>query len=407
MQPFQLTAAKVALPVVIFASLYGIAKLIGANPPAAEKREFEGNSALIVEALRLEPVDYTIQLESYGTVQPRTRTNLVSQVGGQVRSVHPSFRDGGFFNQGDVLIEIDPRDYRADVDIARGTLMEARQTLLEAQARSAQAQADWDALGNDTPASPLVLRQPQLDAAEARVASAEASLRKAQLSLERTQVTAPFDGRVLSQDVDIGQVVNAMTVLGDIYATDDVEIRLPLRNRDLQFIDLPEAVGDQSQASVAFESDLLEGQRWHGSVVRTEAAIDTAARQLHVVARVDDPFGRDNNAGTPMKIGQYVTAQITGRSLQDVLVVPNANIYQGTFVFVVDNGVLDRRRVDIAWQNASESVISAGIEAGEMLVTTQLGQVATGTRVQVSGAATRDRRDANAAAPASNGTTSR
>ncbi|MEL7374481.1 MAG: efflux RND transporter periplasmic adaptor subunit, partial [Pseudomonadota bacterium] len=95
--------------------------------------------------------------------------------------------------------------------------------------------------------------------------------------------------------------------------------------------------------------------------------------------------------GLPIKIGQYVTAQISGRTIQDAIVIPNQIIYQGAFVYVVDDGVLDRRRIDIAWQNEIESIVTSGLEPGEQVVTTQLGQVTSGTRVTVTGAAARDR----------------
>ncbi|MEM8548711.1 MAG: efflux RND transporter periplasmic adaptor subunit [Pseudomonadota bacterium] len=402
MNPIVNALTKISIPAGILGFFLVVAALIDANPPEADRGRAGGSEALIVEALRLEPRDYQVVLDSYGTVQPRTQAALVSQVAGQITRVSPSFREGGFFTTGDVLVEIDARDYAADVDIAEATLMSARQTLAEAEARSQQALEDWARLGNTDPAPPLVQREPQLRAARAQVDSAEAQLRKAELSLERTRIRAPFDGRVLTQSVDVGQVVNALATLGSVYATDDVEIRLPLRNRDLAFVDLPDATTELSGqgAAVTLISELGGPHRWSGALVRTEGAIDTDARQLHVVAKVQDPFGRDGVSGAPMKIGEYVTATIGGRTVPDALVIPNANIYQGTFVFVVTDGVLDRRRIDIAWQNDSESLVASGVSAGEQIVTTQLGQVATGTRVTVRGADMSGTQDTSAAAGA-------
>ena len=83
-----------------------------------------------------------------------------------------------------------------------------------------------------------------------------------------------------------------------------------------------------------------------------------------------------------------------GKTIADALVVPNVVLSQGTFVFVVDEGVLDRRRVDVLWQNDIESIVADGIAAGEQVVTTQLGLVTSGTRVQIMNAAMQDRREA-------------
>ena len=379
---------RILLPLIVLALLFGVALSI--KPPETASRGNGGPPRLLVEALTISASDYEVVLESYGTVQPRTRSQLVAQVGGQILTISPAFRDGGFFRKGDVLIEIDPRDYVADVRIAEATLLDARQALADAEARADQARAAWQRLGNEGEPPPLVAREPQLQAAAARLASADAALTKAKLALERTRVLAPYDGRVLSQDADVGQVVGANAPLGSIYATDSVEVRLPLRNRDLGYIDLPELDARADFAAVIFASELDDASRWGGTLVRTDGEIDPIARQLHVTARVDDPYGRSEN-GLPIKIGQYVTAQISGRTIQDAIVIPNQIIYQGAFVYVVDDGVLDRRRIDIAWQNEIESIVTSGLEPGEQVVTTQLGQVTSGTRVTVTGAAARDR----------------
>ena len=106
-------------------------------------------------------------------------------------------------------------------------------TLSEEQARVAQAEQDWQRLGNSKQAPDLVLRKPQLMAAQATVYSAEAGFSKAaELALERSNIIAPYTGRVLSKSVDVGQVVSVGTELAEIYAVDYVEIRLPLKNKD-------------------------------------------------------------------------------------------------------------------------------------------------------------------------------
>ncbi len=381
---------KILLPVIIFGGFLLVAVLINLNPPETGQRSsFEGPQ-LAVEATTLVPRDYTVSLQSYGTVQPRTRSMLVAQVSGQIVSVNPNVRDGGFFERGDVLVSIDDRDYVADVRIAEASLADARQALAEAEARTEQARQDWERLGNEGPAPDLVLRVPQLEAAKARVRSAEATLQKAQLDLERTRIRAPFAGRVLRKFVDLGQVVGMNSQIAEIYATDVVEIRLPLRNRDLPLIDLPEAFRysdtvENSGAPVEIRSELAGDTTWQAELVRTEGAIDATARQLHVIAKIDDPFGNGDMSRSPLKIGQYVTAQLRGRTVPNALVIPNQTIYQGTYVYTVEDGILRRRDVDIAWQNDDEAIIAGGLNPGDKLVTTALGQVTSGIRVSILG----------------------
>ena len=382
---------KRLIPISIFAALVLIAVLIRMNPPEAPQRPAFSGPMMSVETQPVIARDYQVMLQSYGTVQPRTRSMLIVQVGGQIVSINENVRDGGFFEKGDILGQIDPRDYEADVQIAEATLADARQALAEAVARSEQAEEDWRRLGNEGEPTDLVLRIPQLEAARARVNSAESALSKAKLDLERTNIVAPFAGRVLRKLVDLGQVVGMNTQLAEIYATDVVEVRLPLRNRDLGFIDLPESyrfadVDSADRLDAIIRSDLIGDEEWRAELVRTEGAIDESARQLHVIAQIDDPFGRESEGRSPIKIGQYVTAEIEGKALSNVLVIPNNTIYQGTYVYTVEDGILRRKDIDIAWQNDDEAVVASGLQPGDELVTTPLGQVTSGIRVSIIGA---------------------
>ena len=379
---------KKIAPLLILLVLGGLAFLLVRNPPEANRRPPPAGPQLTVDVMKVESRPYHVRLESYGTVQPRIQSMLVAQVSGEIKSINDSLREGGFFEKDEVLLKIDDRDYLADVKIAEAALLDARQVLAEEKARSAQALEDWQRLGREGEASDLVLRKPQLLAAEARVISAESALQKARLDLERTRIVAPYAGRVMEKMVDLGQVVNNNSPLAEVYAVDKVEVRLPLRNRDLAFIDLPEDYRFESEQTpgprVTIRSELAGGSEWQGQVVRTESAIDDNARQLHVVAQVDDPFGEQARGKTPLKIGQYVTAELSGKQLSGALVIPNRSIYQGSYVYVVVDGVLKRRDIRIAWQNQDQAIIESGLEIGEQLVLTSLGQVTSGVRVQLN-----------------------
>jgi RND family efflux transporter MFP subunit len=374
---------KTLLPVGILVAAVAVALVIRGNPPEARQRPARVGPQLTVETATLSAQSYQIMVPSYGFVRPRRKTLMVSQVAGQIVSTAASFDEGRFFSKGEVLLRIDPRDYEADVLIAAATLADAKQMLAEEQARAEQALSDWGLVRNAGKPRALVLREPHMQAAQARVASAEASLTKAKLDLERTAIRAPYDGRVLNQMVELGQVVAANTQLGEIYSTDTAEVRLPIQNGDLRFVDLPERVG--SAVPVSVYSELVVDHVWEAQIVRTEGAIDDTARQLHVIAEIPSPF-ESGDGRWSLKIGEYVTAQIAGRELQGVIMIPASAIYQGSFAYVVEGGLLQRRELDIAWSNESEALVVAGLAAGEELVTTLLGQVTSGVAVKVKGA---------------------
>lgn len=381
---------KYFLPVGILALTAVLWHLIKANPPENKRGRGAPVAQMTVEVERVKPTDYQVFVDSFGVVKPRTNSVLVAQVAGQIVFVSPTFREGGFFEKGDVLLRIDDRDHQAEVKIAQSGLMTAKQQYLEEQARANQAGVDWNRLGSGKSATDLVLRKPQLAAAQAKMLSAEAQLEKAQLNLERTQVIAPFAGRILKQNVDVGQVVARNNNLAQIYAVDYVEVRLPIKNNDLALMNLPETFRHQSSSGVdsgkikvTLQSDLIGEQSWQGEVVRTEGAIDSNAQQLYVVAQIADPYSNEHNA--PVKIGQYVKAQIAGKNIQGALVIPSSAIYQGSYVYVVEDGVLLRKNIETRWHNGIDSVVQSGLDFGDQLVLTSLGQVSSGTRVNILG----------------------
>ncbi|MGE6462186.1 efflux RND transporter periplasmic adaptor subunit [Pseudoalteromonas tetraodonis] len=383
----KLNKQKIIVPAAIIIATIFLVMFIKGNPPKASRFSAPPKAKINVAVKPLQLIDYPVEIDSFGTVKPRTQSMLVAQVSGLIIDINERFREGGFFEKGDVLLQLDDRDLKAEVKSAQANLLNAEQNLLEEQARGRQALTDWQRLGNESEPSILVLRKPQLAAAQAQVLSAQAQLEKAQLNLERTKIKAPYAGRVLNRSVDLGQVVSNNMQLATIYATDSVEIRLPIKNKDLPFINLPEQYRDgaknQRGSAVNFTSDLIGEQQWQGQLIRTEGAIDESAQQLYVVAKINDPYKSTSDNQYPVKIGQYVKAKINGKVASQVLVIPNSAIYQGSYVYVVENGTLQRKNIALAWQNALQGIVSKGLEAGSQLVLTPLGQVSSGTPVQI------------------------
>ena len=374
---------------MVLSALVFAAYIVSSNPPTAKRGRPSATPQLSVQVQKLTRSDLALTIDSYGTIQPRTQSKLLPQVSGQIISISPKFRAGGFFEQGDILVQLDQRDLLAEVKISQASLFSAKQNLSEEQARVEQAKQDWQRLGNSEQAPDLVLRKPQLLAAQATVLSAQASLAKAKLALERSDIVAPYTGRILNKSVDVGQVVSVGTGLAEIYAVDYVEIRLPLKNKDLPYMILPENSRfedetTQDQPAVTIYSDLATRQSWFGKVVRTEGAFDEASQQLFVVAQIDDPYGKNDSDSMPLKIGQYVSAKIAGKVIKKALTIPNRAIYQGSYVYVVEDNLLKRKNITIAWQNDEVAMIKTGVETNQLLVLTPLGQVTSGTIVNVS-----------------------
>jgi RND family efflux transporter MFP subunit len=311
-------------------------------------------------------------------------------VSGRIIEVSPDFRQGGFFEKGEVLVTIEPRDYELALATAEAQVAQAQAALEQELALAEVVKNDWKELGKEAPA--LGLRKPQIAAAEAALLSAQAQLERARVDLERTRIRAPYAGRVLEQAADIGQFVSVGTVLAQIYAVDYVEIPLPLGNRQLEYVQLPERFRDDADTArgagpaVTIEADIgRTTYQWQGQIVRVEGAIDTQSRQLFVVAQVDDPYARGPQGRPPLRIGQFVRARIQGRTLDDVIVLPRAALREGSQVLVVDEeSHLQRKTVKVAWSDDERVVVSEGLDTGDVVTLTSLSIAASGTLVRAT-----------------------
>ena len=374
------------LGLIVLSLSLATAYYLNSNPPNAQ-REKPPVAVLQVEHLIAEPQNYAIEVESYGIVQARTRGNLTARVSGEIINVSDNFRSGSFFEKDDLLLQIDPRDFQTALVNAKANVSKAQATLAQEQAQADQAAKDWQRLGNSGKAPDLVLRKPQLSAARAELEWNNAALAKAHLGLSRTQITAPYNGRIISKHVDLGQYVTTGTNLAEIFAIDYAEVRLPLSSNDYAQLEIIEsyqaenkAGSDEKKPQVKIVSQLgNQKQIYNGFISRSEGVFDSSTRQIRVVAHIDDPYGMSQ----PLIIGQFVTAIIKGREIRNVFVIPNRAIYQGSYVFVVEDGVIKRRDIKLDWQDSEMSVISEGLVSGDIVVTTPLNDSISGTKVRL------------------------
>jgi RND family efflux transporter MFP subunit len=225
----------VVFSVLLLAAGAAVAVAAVALRPQPERHSVETPPPLVqVVRAVVEPV--SLDVVSQGTVEPVTASSLVAQVAGRVTAVSESFADGAFFRPGQVLLEIDRRDYELALRDAEAALAQARVGLEREQAEADVARREWQELGRGGEPNPLVLHEPQLAQARASVAAAEAAVERARLDLQRTRLSAPFAGRVRAKRADLGQYVTPGTPVADVFSTEAAEIRLPVSKDDLAFL---------------------------------------------------------------------------------------------------------------------------------------------------------------------------
>jgi RND family efflux transporter MFP subunit len=326
----------------------------------------------------------TVQLSvlTYGSVLPRTESELIPEVSGRVIKISPSMVSGGFIRKGEILLEIDPLDYEVALEQARASLAAAKSELSNAkkaherlldlakQQSASQSQQD-DALNR------LRFRQ-------ASIREAAARLSRAERDISRTKIKAPYDGRVRSKRVDFGQFVNRGAPIASLYATDFAEVRLPLHDEELAHLDLPLAGQESPNQPTAILRARFAGANhtWEGKIVRTEGELDPKTRMINVVAQVEAPYERSGNR-PPLAIGLFVEAEIIGNTVDNVYIVPRSALQANEQIYVLSSEYrLQFRDVNILRTVEEDVYITSGFKSGETICLSTISNAVEGMLVE-------------------------
>lgn len=380
---------QAVLAVVILFVGFGILKKLASmrKPPVKKPRVV---TSPLLNAERVHSESMQMVVNGFGTVRPKVEIKVIPQVSGKVVACHANFVNGGFFKAGEGLITIDPQDYAFAVENAAATVAQAQVQLDKELAEQVVALQEWGQLYEGAePTSPLVRRDLQVNYAKAQLKSAEASLKTAELNLDRTVIRVPFDGRISEESVDLGQFVTVGQSLATVYATDAVEIVVPLADHKLAWFDVPlgyqngQGQGDQKGSEVELTSDFAGAiHTWSGRVVRTEGRIDPMSRMVNIVIEVEKPFELSNSR-PPLVPGMFVEVGIKGKMLDNVVRIRRDAVHNRNEVWVHEGDVLRIKQVEIARQGKEYSYVSSGIEDGSVVVTSPLDAVMDGMKIRI------------------------
>lgn len=376
---------KAVVPLATVAVSLGMAwQLIATKPQPPQQAVAEAVPA--VNAARVSKHTVCFPVHSQGTVTPRTESTLVAPVTGRIVSVAESFDESGFFRKGDVLVQIDRRDFQVQILRLEASLKSAQAEQLEAkqnldrqtslQERGATTQADVDQA------------QAALDKAIAGIAELEAQLVEAKNSENDTAVLAPFDGCIRQKQADVGQYVVTGTALAACFATDSVEVRLPVSNQDFGLLGLPlgTTLEPGKGPDVMLEA-VFAGRRchWQGTIVRSEAMIDARSRMVYLVASVERPYeATEANGGQPLAVGMFVEVTIRCHPVDEAVVLPEACVSHAGELFVIDKQArLQRREVAVLRRQHNWVVVRGDLADGDQVCATRLDHPIPGMKVQI------------------------
>jgi len=418
---------KIIIPILVLvgAGLFG--QYLIDTGPEAKKKPFVQRLP-VVEVLPLKAQPYTVYIEASGIVTAGTQSNLVSEVSGRIVNISDNFSEGSYFDKGEVLLEIDKSNYLSAIEIAKSEVEVNRASLKQLVAeeksnrRSIQLAKKNLNIGNkelarlralykrrtisrsalDTEEQRINQLQQSLQnlegsqstfssrksAIQARINSSNAKVKQESLTLSRATIKAPYAGRILTKNVDIGQFVSTGSMLAEIYATDFVNVELPLSLNQYELLGMPEAfinrkiTSDDLPTVTLTNPDSLRKDNWQGRVVRTGAALDAQSRQINVIVRVDKPYEAREGISSPIRIGQYLKARIKGKMFNNVYVLPPVAVIYNREIRLLKDGKINIVPVQVIWNSPKATVVQTNEKIeGEQLILTNLTQAVNGMAV--------------------------
>jgi RND family efflux transporter MFP subunit len=358
---------KALVPVAVLAgSLAASAALVVARP-VPEAGDVEERLP-VVAVVAAAPGAHRMLVRAQGTVEPRTENELVAEVGGRLAWTSTALESGSFFAAGEVLARIEPADYEIALERARAALERARSQRKLADANLARSRVLHEAGAASQAAHDQAETNAAIAAANQR--EAEAAVRQAELELARTELRVPFAGRVREKKADVGQLVARGAPIARVFAVDWAEVRLAIPSEELAFLELPAAPAAADAGPAVRLAGRYAGRRhtWSGRVVRAEGALDPHTRLVHVVARIEDPYGLASG-GPPLEVGLFVEAEIEGRELAGAVRLPRSALRGEDEVVVVGaDAALRTRRVEVLRVEGETVFVAGGLGAGERVV---------------------------------------
>ncbi len=348
--------------VLVFLSL--AATLMATSPVLETSSDRPEPPTVRVQTVESESIE--LKVHSQGSVVPSTISQLIPEVSGRVVWTSPSLVAGGFFEEGQELARIDTLDHRNSRDRAKAALKRATAEVEHARYEYSRMRSLAERKLVSRSALENGLRAYRVT--QAAFEDAQVNFDQAEENLKRTTLRAPFTGLVRAENIDIGQFASRGQAIATLYANDIVEVRLPIADRQLAFLNLPPLRNGNFPASMQPNVKLSAeygGQirEWSGKIVRAEAEIDTSSRMVQLVAQV-----KSSEMSQELSVGLFVTAEISGLAVDNIISLPRSAMRNDDNVLVVDaDNRLRFRRVQALRHYKDMVLVSDGLEAGELV----------------------------------------
>lgn len=369
-----------------------VTAFIFATEPTAERTGATRETAMLVDVTTVQRDTMRPTIKAMGTVRPAQDIVLSPQVSGKVIRRSEAFTPGGYVEEGDTLLQIDPSDYQNALQQRRSELRQARADLALEMGRQDVAQQDYQQLGDTLSGAneALVLREPQLNSAQSSVESAQAAVEQARLNLQRTTITAPFDAHILRRDVNVGSQVAPGDEIGRLVGLEEYWVEATVPVSKLRRLSLPEDGAQGSSVRIQNRTAWEEGASREGHMFRVIGSLEGETRMARVLVSVPDPhaYQAENADGPRLMIGAYVEANMKGEPLENVVRLNRDYLRSNDTVWVMEDGELRIRDATVVFRDPQYAYIREGLNDGDRVVTTNLSTVTDGAPLRLEGAET-------------------
>ena len=365
----------IAISTVIASVLYMLGQI--SAEPIQEEAPMDVNVQILT------PIDYQIKIKSTGTTTPITQTVLTSEVGGEVIYRSKKFSEGSSVISGEILAKIDDTDLQLQYKNALLQLASAEVQFAVQQAEAEIAQEAWEQVGKGT-AKDLTAKKPQLKQAKAALEVAKAQVQSAEKKLNKTEITAPYTGRIQNINIDLGSTIIPGQSVGSMYTSNEIEVTLSVKDSDLQFLDISMDGRklNPDQKSIVIIKSVYRGemQEWAGNLERVDGVIDPMTRMIKLIANFKNNFIEETKPILP--IGLFVEAEINGKQLEDIFMIPNTALTPNDELLVLNqDDTLEIRKVKVITKMKNYILVKEGMKAGERVVVSKLSIATNGMLV--------------------------
>jgi len=319
--------------------------------------------------VQLQPVQ--TRIITYGRVTSSQPVLLHAEVAGTLQPGTISFKPAQSFSKGDLLVKIDDRQARLNLNSTISDLLTALATVLpEIKVDFPDGYQIWQDYFNSCQFNKKIAPLPETSNPKVKlflsrfnVYKLYFSVRNLEILLDKHNFYAPFDGSIVSANLRVGSSVRVGTLLGEIINLEQMEIAMPVEAKDIRWID--------QQQLITFTSSEIPGQ-WTGSITRIGSDIDTRTQTVQIYVSMN------NGAGTALLNGTFLEARIPGHSIDNAYAIPPRAIYEDRYVYLITDGKLERSPVTIVRREPDRVIIDNGIKNDDTLVVEIMQGVAPG-----------------------------